>query len=55
MTDAERIIREKAVWLVVGSIADIVGAKLPESLFIHRGKILCAIMPIEEEATGREG
>lgn len=55
MTEAERIIREKAVWLAVGGINDVVGARIPQSLFAYRGKLLFAIMPIEEEATRREG
>jgi hypothetical protein len=49
MTEAEKIIREKAVWLVVGGIESIVGARLPPSLMASGSKFLCAIMPLEDE------
>lgn len=55
MTDAEKIIRDKAVWLVVGGIEEIMSHRIPASL-MGRGrgvKFLAAIMPIEEERKGQ--
>jgi hypothetical protein len=55
MTDAEKIIREKAVWMVVGEYPSIFKRGVDPEIFKGGQKYLAAIMPIEEEAAGREG